>query len=116
ELARIYYICLSLGFKGRHIDNPEELARIRSRLYRQFQGGLTEKSGKLTHDAYHVTPESGKPLQPLINLIRVGVAVVIVLTLSFIAYFGMSAFYIETIQDKANKIELYSGGGIDSDR
>ncbi|MFH1860661.1 MAG: DotU family type IV/VI secretion system protein [bacterium] len=73
EVAQIFYVCLCLGFKGKYDEGDEAPHNLRLRLYRYLPESIPPEETKLTPEAYHITPTTGKKLQPVVNLVRVAI-------------------------------------------
>lgn len=71
ELASLLYTALSLGVSGRYRENPQKLAEVKSRLYRQMSEYLADVQSKITPDAYHVVARTARRLSPAVTLGRI---------------------------------------------
>ncbi|MEM7264134.1 MAG: DotU family type IV/VI secretion system protein [Planctomycetota bacterium] len=70
QLAEVYFICLSLGFKGRYRSRPEEREEMRQRLYRTLPGRLTSKSEPICPGIEEATVEKEMVLVPAAATLR----------------------------------------------
>lgn len=89
ELAALLSAGIALGFGGKYRERPEKLAEARKRLYRMNAEWIATLGDKLTPDAYHVLPQPGRKLSPLLNLYRVLIVAFGVLVLYYILAFAL---------------------------
>lgn len=85
QLAEIYFLCLSLGFKGRYRSRPEERREMQQRLYRSLPGRLASKNEPLTPGAADATLERNMSKLPLVSTLRLVVMLCAAISLAFIA-------------------------------
>jgi type IV/VI secretion system ImpK/VasF family protein len=77
ELARILYVCLSLGFAGRYSPDAPELRALKKKLYRWLPDRLPQGDNKLSPEAYHVSEGDDTGLGAVVNLTRVAIVCVV---------------------------------------
>jgi type VI secretion system protein ImpK len=75
----VYYLCVALGFRGRHADNPAELRRWSGRVYNRIVAGSAQPDKFLPDE-----PIERTPLRPLPGpSILLAVSIVVALTTLF---------------------------------
>ena len=63
QLMELMYLCLSIGYEGKHADNPAELERLRDELYRHILHFRGPAEAALS--PYGVSPDAGRrPYRP----------------------------------------------------
>ncbi|MGE3166146.1 MAG: DotU family type IV/VI secretion system protein [Planctomycetota bacterium] len=73
QLAEIYFICLSLGFRGRYRSRPEERQELQQRLYSQIPNRITKKSDLLSPGVYEQNVERDMTKLPVVSAARYAV-------------------------------------------
>lgn len=73
QLAEIYFICLSLGFRGRYRSRPEERQELQQRLYSQIPDRITKKSDLLSPGVYDQNVERDMTKLPVVSAARYAV-------------------------------------------
>ncbi|MEK9148523.1 MAG: DotU family type IV/VI secretion system protein [Candidatus Desantisbacteria bacterium] len=96
EVGQIFYICLSLGFKGKYNEDAQELRSFQIRLYRHLPESIPSGETGLTPEAYHVIPSTGKKLQPVISLAR---AAIICIGFCILYFIVNQCLWNSTIED-----------------
>ncbi len=104
EVGQIFYICLSLGFKGKYNEDAQELRSLQIRLYRHLPESIPSNETGLTPQAYHVVPATGRKLQPVTNLARVAIICIGFCILYFIVNQCLWNSTIEDIHKEATGI------------
>ena len=80
ELAEVFFLCLSLGFRGRYREGAPELESYKRKLLKMLPERVAPEETQITPAAYHVVEGSAKG-SPVVNLARVAIACgVLVLT------------------------------------
>ncbi|MCA8958597.1 MAG: DotU family type IV/VI secretion system protein [Planctomycetes bacterium] len=87
ELLEVFYLCLGIGFRGQHRDDPERIEELMKRLYLRLPGVPRGDDQRITPQAYEHLRDDPPPELPLVKIARLGIlAVGIVLLLSIGSY------------------------------
>lgn len=108
ELASIVYAGFALGFRGRYRERPEKLAEARKKVYRILAEYLATESDKITPEAYHVTAQSQKKLNPVVTLGRVAIIGVGALFMYYVITFLIWSSLISDLRTAAAAMKLVS--------
>jgi type IV/VI secretion system ImpK/VasF family protein len=73
DLAEVFFLCLSLGFRGRYAADAPELEAYRRKLVRAIPEQIPPDETKITPGAYHAVHGEAKS-SPVVNLVRVAIA------------------------------------------
>ena len=77
-----FYLCVALGFRGRHADSPAELRRWSERIYNRIVSGAQQPDKFLPDDAIEREPLRPLPGPSILLAVSVVVAVTSLLTLA----------------------------------
>jgi type VI secretion system protein ImpK len=81
ELAELFFICLSLGFRGKYRIREEPLKGIRETLYSRFQFRLPDDERRLSPGAEMIDPGVNSPLPRMFGLWTIGIVSIVTLGL-----------------------------------
>ena len=85
QLAEIYFLCLSLGFKGRFRNRPEERREIQQQLYARLPHRIAKKSETLCPSAYEYSVERDMTRLPALTAARVAIVLAGAIVLAYLA-------------------------------
>ncbi len=102
EVGQIFYICLSLGFKGKYNEDAPEIRSLQIRLYRHLPESIPSGETGLTPEAYHVVPSMGKKMQPVTNLAR---AAIICIGFCILYFIVNQCLWNNTIEDVRKEVK-----------
>ncbi len=104
QLAEIYFLCLSLGFKGKYRSQPERRLELQKRLYHSLPNRLASKNEPLCpgiEDATYATPM--QPI-PLIGVLRSLILIFLLLGTGMIAAHVIASFQTKNLKTNAEKL------------
>ncbi len=85
QLAEVFFLCLSLGFKGRYRNRPEERRELQQSLYSRLPGRIARKSEALCPGIYDANVERDMTRLPALSAARVAVVLLGAILLAFFA-------------------------------
>jgi type IV/VI secretion system ImpK/VasF family protein len=106
ELAAIIYAGLALGFGGKYRERPEKLSENKKKVYRLLGEYLGDVGEKLTPEAYNVSPQSAKRLNPVVTLAKVAIVGGIVLVMYYFITFLIWSVSISDLREMVKAIGL----------
>ncbi|MEQ8768297.1 MAG: DotU family type IV/VI secretion system protein [Planctomycetota bacterium] len=84
DVARVFYLCIALGFQGKFRGQPDALRQIRSTLSRKLPDRVLQKTDKICPEAYQHTVERDPTTSLGVNLVRLSFAFLGILAFLFV--------------------------------
>jgi type VI secretion system protein ImpK len=78
----VFYLCVALGFRGRHADNPAELRRWAERVYNRIVGGSQQADKFLPDEPIERTTLRPLPGPSILLTVSILVAITTLITLT----------------------------------
>lgn len=104
QLAEVYFLCLSLGFKGRYRSRPEEREEMKQRLYRSVPARLESKNDPLCPGIEDHTVEKEMVLMPAAATLRLVAILIGALGLAIVAGRVIVHWRLKSLTELANSI------------
>ncbi len=112
EVLGLYFICLRLGFKGKHRDSPQKLADYTRRLFSRLPAYATTRAKEMFPDAYRHNEELKVDYRLGTSLAMVLIVFAVIVGVSAITFrmawssavgeIKSQALHMETIEGAAN--------------
>lgn len=99
QLAEVYFRCLSLGFKGRYRNRPEERQEMQQRLYRSLPGRLTSTNVAVSPTAMEHVHASDMTKIPIVSAARLVVITLGAIVLAYIAAWMITDHQVEKFSE-----------------
>ena len=104
QVAEIYFLALSLGFKGRYRSRPEEREEMKQRLYRSLPDRLRSKTEPLCPGIEEATVEKPMVLMPAVGTLRILALLVGVMGLAVVAGRVIAHVRVSQVTDICNEV------------
>jgi type IV/VI secretion system ImpK/VasF family protein len=72
QMLEIFYLSLAVGFQGKYVGNPEELAEIRQDLFLRLGNVPRDLTERITPQAYEENIETDHTSMPVVNILQFG--------------------------------------------
>lgn len=82
DALETFYLCVALGFRGRHVDSPGDLRKWADRAYNRIIAGSRQPDKFLPDDAVERAPLHSLPGQSILLAVSVLVSISALLTLA----------------------------------
>ncbi len=101
----IFYTCLGLGFAGVYAGQIESIQRLMSKISARISGMMdADEKSYICPEAYENVDDRDFVEPPSTKLVGIGIALIGLIIVWSIAYFCMSYWTLETVDDSLNKI------------
>jgi type VI secretion system protein ImpK len=81
DALEVFYLCVALGFRGRHVDAPAELRKWTERIYNRIAAGSQQADKFLPDDATEYEPLRPLPGPSILLAVSVLVSITALFTL-----------------------------------
>ncbi len=85
QLAEIYFLCLSLGFRGAYRSRPDERKQMQQMLYSRLPQRIAKKSEAICPGVYDHNVERDMTKLPVIGAVNIGVCLAGAIALALLA-------------------------------